>query len=963
MRKLFLLVIGVFACQLAMFAQNIQTFKLPNGLTVYIWEDKSKPDVHGMIAVRTGSKNDPPAYTGLSHYLEHVLFKGTESIGTLNWEQEKPLYEQIVAKYDEKAKETDPTKKEAINKEINALAIKESKLSVSNEFSRLVAETGGKGLNASTSLDQTEFHHTFPPNQLERFLELYSERMVNPVFRAFQSELETVYEEYNLYQDNSGSQTNEFLLKSIFPTHPYGRPVIGLPEHLKNPQLSELIKYYHNWYSPDNMALILVGNIDAKTAIPLIKDKFSRLTKSKTPEVQTYPNWYVKGRKEVNANIAYYPQLYVTFNGIQQGNADEVALDVCLQMLSNSSQTGLLDKLKIDGDVLSVGAANYSMVDQGRLCLIGVPYYDPNQRRWDSFKSVEKLFFKELDKLKSGEFDANLLATVKQNIKRSMLRYQESNESKASLLMDAFIAKKDLKDALAYTDKVDAITLEDVKRVAKQYFGNDYLSVCIGEGKPAKGKKMDKPKLDPIQQPKDQKSEYAKWFETIETPVAKPTYADFDDVTIKPINTRSKLYYTPNKENDVFTLTLKYGVGTAKMPYLSYATQVMNSAGVMALYKPQAFKQELSKLNATCRYMVDDSYLYVLIEGLDANLKEVLNLLSRQILMPKLDEKQVTSLQGSAVQSRMMETKDVETMAQALNEYLLYQNKSEYIDRPKIKNVFYDMGVSKLTGEFQRATDYEAEVHYCGTLSFDAAYDLLSKNLPLKMTEKETESPIVKEKAEYKENTIFFLPNSDAQQAKIYVYVKGNNYNPKNDIYYQAFNQYFGNGFGSLVVDEIRENNAMAYTASGVFSRPPLPQKNVSLMGYIGTQSDKVNDAIDIYMSLLTNMPQNGDRMPNIKNYLDFMMTSTQPSVRGESQTFEAWKKLGYTQDPAISKGEILKGMTFDDLVKFYNSEIKGKPYAIAIIGDPKTIDTKRLEKYGKVIKLNSSKLFSEDEM
>jgi zinc protease len=962
-KSIFLLVLFAVA-GIESSAQSIQTFKLPNGLTVYIWEDKTKPDVQGEVVVRTGSKNDPAAYTGLSHYLEHVLFKGNENIGTLDWEKEKPIYEKIIAKYDEKAKETDPVKKLAINKEINQLAIEESKLSLSNEFSHLVAEMGGKGLNASTSYDVTEYHNSFPPSQLGRFLELYAERLVNPVFRSFQSELEAVYEEYNRSQDNSNSQIESLLMKSMFPSHPYGRDIIGLPEHLKNPQLSELITYFKAWYSPDNMALILSGNIDAKTAIPLIKDKFSRLIRTKTPDVQTYPDWDIKGRKEVSSNIGYYPQLYIAFKGIPHGGANEIALDVCMEMLSNRSQTGLLDKLRIDGDVMAVNAEEYFLIDQGRIILFGVPYYDPNQRRWDSFKSMEKLFLKEIDKLKTGNFDVQLLSLVKQNIKRAYLLRLESNEGKTSLLQDAFMTKKELSETLAYTDKVDAITVEDIKRVANQYFGNDYLSLCINEGKPAKGKKIEKPKIDSIQQPKGQKSEYAKWFESAETPAAKPVFADFNEVKTKPVNTYTKLFYTPNTENDIFTLTIKYGVGTQKMPYLEYAVQMLNNAGIMGMYDPQPFKAELARLNASCSYRVDDSYLYVTIEGNDANLKDVLNLVTRQILMPKLDTKQVINLQGSVIQSRLLEQKEDELVADALNKYLLYQNKSDYIDRPKIQSIFYDMGVSKLTGEFQRATDYAAEVHYCGNLSFDSAYAVLSKNLPLKAVEKQSESPVVKETYNYKENTIYFLSNSDVKQAKLFFYVKGNTYDPKDMIYYNAFNHYFGDGtMCDLVFEEIRENNAMAYSSYGILNQPALKEKPVTFIGEVGSQSDKANDAIDLYLSLLTNMPEYPDRMQALKNYLDFVMGSNQPTMRAKSQRYEMWKRLGFTEDPAIVATETLKKMTFGQLVQFYKKELKGKPYAIAIMGDPKHIDVKRLEKYGKVIRINSSKLFSEDEL
>ena len=185
-------------------AQGLSVMHLPNGATVYLWEDKSKPDVYGMVSFKVGSVDDPLEYTGLAHYLEHVMFKGTQTIGTLDWEKESALYQQIIAKYDEMAETADPAQKEKIGLEINDLTIQAAKYSSMGEFSQLVDQMGGQGLNASTGYDQTEYHNSFPPAQLEKWLMLYSERLINPVFRGFQTELEAVYEEFNMYSDNPG---------------------------------------------------------------------------------------------------------------------------------------------------------------------------------------------------------------------------------------------------------------------------------------------------------------------------------------------------------------------------------------------------------------------------------------------------------------------------------------------------------------------------------------------------------------------------------------------------------------------------------------------------------------------------------------------------------------------------------------------------------------------------------------
>ena len=241
------------------------------------------------------------------------MFKGTDKIGALDWATEKPIYDKIIAKYDEMADEADPVKKEAIAKEINELTIEAGKVSVSNEFMNLIESMGGKRLNAGTSFDVTYYHNSFPPYQINKWLEIYSQRLINPVFRTFQTELESVYEEYNMYKDNPGSVQQEFISSVAYEGHPYARPIIGLPEHLKNPRLSKLIEYYNEWYTPENMVLILVGNVNAKQISGRINATFGRLPAKATPERKTYPDLEIKGRKQYNAKIGYYPNVCLVY--------------------------------------------------------------------------------------------------------------------------------------------------------------------------------------------------------------------------------------------------------------------------------------------------------------------------------------------------------------------------------------------------------------------------------------------------------------------------------------------------------------------------------------------------------------------------------------------------------------------------------------------------------------------------
>ncbi len=942
------------------FAQGLKAFTLPNGLSVFVWEDSSKPDVIGMVSVKVGSKDDPSNLTGLAHYLEHLLFKGTTKIGALDWAKEEPLYKQIIQKYDEMAETTDPAKRKALTEEINRLSIEESKISYSTEFTALTeGVTGGNSLNAGTNFDYTIYHNNFPPEEINRWLELNSERLINPVFRGFQAELETVYEEYNMYQDNQFSQILQFLRENIFSGHPYSRDVIGLGEHLKNPQLSKLDEFFRKWYVPGNMALILVGNVKAEDIIPAVKSTFGRLEKRELPVPIQYPEAVLKGRKEVSAKISPMPQVFLCYPGVTENHPDKLVLDICTSILSNSSNTGLLDKLSIDGDVADAGVELSLLKEQGRIIVTAVPYYDVNQRRFNSLKATEKLLLTEIKKLQEGKFDEQLVQAIKGKMIRSYDVGLESSRQIINNLSNIFINEIDPGDFLNYKEIVANISIEDIKAAAKKYFGNDYMALMLNQGKPGKKEKMVKPELEALQPPHNPKSVYAQQFEAMPVKRLPVKFADMNEVQTKQVNDRSKLFYTKNPENNVFTITLKYGIGTAKMPKLELAAQLMNNAGIMGMAEAQEVKKAFSELGATCRYRVDDNYLYVIMEGFEDNLETSCKLMTRQILMPKLDEKQWDNLKGQAYYSRLIEKDHADNINEAMVDYLLYGDKSEHIDRLPISDII-DLTYGNLTGEFQRATDYEAEIHYVGNLPFDQVYDILSKNLPLKQGEKVSESPVIKPLVKYKENTVYFTSFNDAKQSSIHFYVEGDNFTKADDVYAMAFAYYFSEGFNSVVVQEIREYRSMAYASGGIVRTPPKPNHPSCYIGMVGTQADNTIEAVDLFFKLLTDMPEYPERMTNLKNYLRQSFLTAKPNFRGASLTYEAWKLEGYEKTPAEENLEKIDKLTFDDLKKYYEEHVKGKKIAISVVGDPRQVDVKALEKYGKVVRLSPNKLFSE---
>lgn len=963
---------SVFGQQTRKYDNGLEIYKLPNGLSVYLWEDKNASDVYGQVAFRAGSIDEPAEYTGLAHYLEHMLFKGTQKIGALDWEKEKPLYEKMIALYDQLNAETDEAKRLDLLKQINEVSMEEAKYSATNDFANLTESYGGTGLNAYTSYDVTAYHNYFPASAMEKWLELNSERLINPVFRSFQAELENVYEEFNMYEDNENSVRQTINAKHIYEGNAYGRSVIGTQEHLKNPSISKLIEFYNTWYVANNAALILVGNFDAETAKPLIAEKFGRLRSAELPARAEVLQSDYSGNPVKKEKIGYMPMYEWIYKGIKLGEKDEMILEFTTQLLNNGHNTGLLDRLMLDGELTQA----YVMADMrrsdGRIWVVGVPYYDTQTRMFETKGQTHKLIFNEIEKIK----DANkipdwLFESVKNQQYQQLEVMYENYNVKANIAQDIFLNNRNPEYYIKMADAIKAITKEDVAACAKKYFAGNFLTIEWSEGEYKKNK-LAKPAIKPLEYPKDVETAYSKEFKKIPTTPVEIAFNNFADVTERQLYKNVKMYYTPNTQNGVFSLTLKYGVGTHDMPKLEYAAQLMNMAGMMPNITAQEMRRRYSELGATYGFGVSDDYFYISLSGDEKNLDKILQLVSQHVMMPNLDDKQIRSMISGEYWGRYSEKRNPNIVSSALLQYVLYGEKSHFIDRIPMEELYkysvnpdgsvtenFLVNKTNLTTTIQAATGYAVTAYYCGQRSIDEVAKSLNA-IPMQEKMKDTESPRYHERQTYDKTNVLFLANSKMQQAKVYFYLNANPYKIQDEVLYDAFNQYFDGGFSGLVMNEIREKRSMAYTASGSLSTPgQFVGKDAYMFGFVGTQGDKVADAIDVFMSLLNDMPNHPERIDNIKNYLEQVYIAAKPGMRSKAAVYETWKRMGYTEDPAKMNLTALENLSYDDIKTFYEQSVKGKPVTIVIIGDPKTINQKQIKaKYGKIQKVSTSKLF-----
>lgn len=953
--RILLLLLPLFAISIAnaQTGNNVHEYTLENGLTVILDENHDKPEVFGLISVKAGGKNDPADATGMAHYQEHMLFKGTTTLGTTDWEKEKPHIDRIFELYDQLGKTTDENERKEIQAKINEESIKANEYAIPNEFSNLINEMGGTNLNAGTGPDYTVYYNTFPSNQILKWLDLYAHRFTDPVFRGFQAELEVVYEEKNLYNDQFQTKLFEEFQKHFFKNHPYGQQtLIGTIEDLKNPSLTKMYDFFKTYYVPNNMALILVGDFNSEEIIPIIEEKFGKWERGEVPEPKVWAEAPFNGREFYEAKLTPIKMGILGFRAPSGKDDNFVKADIMTNLLNNSYSTGLLDKLSDDGKLLGAIALSLPLQDHGAVLVLYIP-----KLVGQKLDEAEKIILDEIEKLKKGEFDDETLESIKKNEYISFVSNMENNSNRALEYNNYFTSGKPISDFYKYPDIVKSLTKEDITTMASEIFGENFLSFNSKMGFPKK-EKIEKPGFKPLSTNTNERSKYAQHLDNIES--LDPTFntIDFDkDIERISVSNGAELLKVENHINDIFSLTIEYKVGEAEIPLLIYASQAVKYCGAGDLSLDD-LKNEFAKIGTTFNSWSTRTSTYIDIKGDEENLNRTLELIGLLIDKPTLEQSKLKTIIDSDLASRKVERSEPDAVADALYNYGLYEEKSSYLDRLSSKEL-KKLQASEVIDALKKATTYNVQIRFTGKTSANDVSNMIKKYIPLHETPLTDKNELDKPRKSYSENTILFVNKPKARQSKMFFYFAGDSFSPKKAVEIEAYNEYIGGGFNGLILQEIREYRSLAYAAGGSFRLPREFGKPYYFNGYVGTQSDKTLTAMEVFTSLIREMPQKPERIGMIRDYLELSSQTKRPGFRGLANTVENWKRLGYIEDPTTTKLEGYKNLTWETINNFYINEVKDKPMVYMIVGDKKQIDMKELAKYGKVIEIKEKKLYN----
>ncbi len=928
-------------------------YTLDNGLKVYISVNKEKPRIQTYIAVRTGSRNDPAETTGLAHYLEHIMFKGTDKVGTSNYEAERPYLKQIEKLYEEYRHMTDPAKRKVWYHKIDSVSQIAAQYNIPNEYDKLMAAIGSQGTNAYTSNDVTCYVENIPSNEIESWAKVQGDRFQNMVIRGFHTELEAVYEEYNMGLTSDGRKLFTALMAKLFPNHPYGtQTTIGRGEHLKNPSITNIMNYYHRYYVPNNIAICMSGDLNPEQTVAIIEKYFGNWKRSETlsaPQYGAQPKFTAPVDTTVVGLEA--EMLYLGWRADKGNSLQCDTLDIIGELLSNGS-AGLYDlNLNRTMKVQSAGAGFSELTDYSMFIAMGIP------KKGQTLQEVRDLLLAEIEKLKKGDFSDDLLPSVINNYKRSYYTSLDNNKFRAKAFVDAFINNVDWKQEVDRLNRISKMTKAEIVSFANRFFDNGYAAVYKVQGTDTTIQKVDKPKITPIPTNNDKHSAFLQEIVNHQVEPIKPVFVDFKkDLTKSTTKKGWPILYKQNTQDDLFTLYLEIPFGKESDLLPGYAKMYIDYLGTDKMTNAQ-IKQELYKL--ACDYDIGqtDDETYFKLTGLNENLPKALALINDVIDNAKVDKEAYAAAVDLLIKSQKDKKADQKSNFRALQDYGMYgayNSTRNILSEEQLKN----MDPQKLLNSLKGLKNYKQTVLYYGPSSLKDIDNLLSKTF--KTAKKFT--PLPKEKRyalqATPKNEILIAPYDAKNIYMVQFHNENKEWNPNDAAKIAVFNEYFGGGMNAIVFQEMREARALAYSASASYRTPSRLGDKEYFNTYIITQNDKMMDCVAQFNELLNNVPVRQANFDLAKQNLLKSLASARTTKFSILSAYMAAQKMGldYSLSEKIYKD--LPSVTLDDIINFEKTNMANKTFKYLILGDEKELDMKALEKIAPIKRVTTEEIF-----
>ena len=931
-------------------------YTLNNGLKVYLTSYSDAPRVQTNIVVRAGSKNDPNDATGLAHYLEHMLFKGTNIFGSLDFSKEAPMLDKIEALYEEyRSYEMDDNlNRDKIWSQIDSISGEAAKYAIANEYDKMVTGLGAKGTNAYTSFEKTVYINDIPANQIEKWLKLEAERFRYPVFRLFHTELEAVYEEKNRSLDSDGSKLFESLFDGLFPNHQYGQQTtIGTIEHLKNPSLAEIRKYFNKYYVPNNMAMCLSGDFDYDETIRLINKYWGGFERKEEPNFEVIKENPIT--KPVFKEV-YGPEsesLYIGFRFAGANTKDALMLTMVDMVLSNSA-AGLIDlNLNQEQEIIGGGCFPYVLKDYSIHGFYGSP------KQGQSLDEVKDLLLSQIEEVKKGNFEDWLVDAIISDLKLNQIKKTESNSKRANEFVEAFILDISWQDYQNEMAELEKITKQDIIDFVNSRYTNNYVVVYKRNGEDKSMMKVTKPKITPVTVNREDQSDFLVNLLSEKTTSIEPVFIDFDKDIKRSSVGDVLLLYKENYENERFKLDYIFDMGKDHDNRLKLAMDYLNFLGTDNM-TPSDKSKEFYKLGCDLSVNCSADKIQVTLSGLANNFDESVQLFENILLNAVADEEALVELKLNKLKERADAKLNRQIILwRAMGNYAKYGTNSSFMNILS-KEELDSISSKDLLDLIHDLTTYRHRILYYGPESITNVSSILERLHVNKTNLKE-----IPQKKEFIESAMdkpmVYVVDYDMKQAEVMILSKGDlvNINDMNKYSLIKFhNEYFGGGMSSIVFQEMRESKALAYSVYSTYTLPRDTNSSHYVMSYIGTQADKLSESISGMTELLDVMPEAESNMNNAKEAIEQKIRTERLTKSNILAEYEKAYKLGLNHDVRKNLYDSVENFDMNSLKKFHNSHVSGKTRVIMVLGSKENLDFNMLKQYGEIKHLTLEDVF-----
>ncbi|MBX2800882.1 MAG: insulinase family protein [Myxococcales bacterium] len=908
----------------------VEIHTLANGLTVYLSPNREEPRIAARVLIRAGSAQDPRDATGMAHYLEHLLAnKGTKRLGTLDYEAEREHLQAVSDLYDQLFETDEPARRAEIYASIHQTAAKANEHAVQNELKQLWGVLGGRGLNAFTSSDITGYVVDLPANRLEHWAHIEADRFADPVFRSFQTEVETVYEEMNRSLDNPQRAVFQVMRENLYAGLPYEIGTLGTIEHLKNPSVSKTRAYFDSWYVPSNMAVLLAGDFEPATALELVRQHLGQLPAGTTPERPTYTLEPLEGTKRVEVVHRGNPQVFVAWRTVPYGHPDRAALQVMDALVANGA-TGLFDRALVNPKQVRE-AASYVSHEQlaGGFVAYGVP------RPGQTHAEVEALLLEQIDAIRGGGFADEDLAAVVRDARISDKRDLESNQARLGRMTRAFRHQLDWSELRDWTDRLDAVTRDDVVRVANAYLGEDRVVVhkIVGEPEiPA----IEAPEMPAVQL---NTTDHSPFFEEIRalpaSALSVQQLVEGTDYT-RTQTAAGSLYVVPNPFSDLFEITWQWDRGTADDASLCLAWQLWEQSGEgegdLQAWEDWRFRSGIGVRTSCERHSSS-----LTLAGEADQLASAIRSVHRRFLQPSLEGSELGKLVDDAIATRREARATPQLQSQALGSFALQGQRSRFLAETLTDEAMKELQAEALLSTVRELWQSQATIRYVGTAEAAELEGLVvAKGIDYATIP-------ARERVSYErpEANRVLLVDLDAVQATVRVYLPYESFDASHIAEHRLLAEYLG-GSAGLLFQEIRESRGLAYSAGGGYFAGDEPGDDGLLWGFAACQADKTHQVVSLLTDNLTPPPEQPQRWERSKQGAIEKLLTQRIGFRSVASTVEAWRRMGLDTDPRPRVLQELNGRSYEELATF-TEPFGALPYTIGVVGDADRIDMEAL--------------------